>query len=123
MPTVLCFDDQTYSLAARIRCLRSHGYSVVIAVTLDAVLNGLAGRPVDAVILNCHENDADRAARLIRQMRPGIPILMLTAFCGLPCQLTDVVTACVGKGESPNELVRQLENLLGRTGEGQTPTD
>jgi two-component system response regulator HydG len=53
------------------------------------------------------------AAR-IRQLHPAMPIIMLSAFVDLsPEQLKDV-NAYVTKGESPDVLLRTIENVQPR---------
>ena len=119
MATVLCIDDQTYALAARVEWLRAHGYVVFVAGSVEAALDAFLTSPIDAALLDCHMPGAFLVADLLKRIRPALPIIMLAAFCGVPCHQQDLVTACLGRGEPPSALLHALQKMIGGGAPGQ----
>jgi len=117
--TVLCIDDQTYALAARVEWLRAHGYVVLMAGSVEAALDAFLTSPVDAALFDCHMPGAFLVANLLKRIRPGFPIIMLAAFCGVPCHQQGLVTVCLGRGEPPAALLYALQNVIGSETPGQ----
>jgi CheY-like chemotaxis protein len=117
MGTILCVDDRTCALADRIQWLRAHGVAVLVADSMTSALEALLTSPIDAVLLDCHMAGAILVAIQLKRIRPALPVIMLTAYCGLPCRLAGLVTACVGKGESPTALLQKVRSVL----EGAAP--
>ena len=117
--TLLCLDDRTYALAARVEWLRAHGYAVLVAGSIESALDAFLTSPIDVVLLDCHMAGAGLVATLLKRIRPGLPVVMLASYCRVPCHLVDVVTACVGKGETPAALLHTLRTVLKRGDPGQ----
>ena len=117
MATILCIDDQTYALAARVEWLRAHGHTVLLVGSPEAALDSLLTNPIEAALLDCHMTGAFLIASLMKRIRPALPIIMLASYCGVPCHQQGVVTACVGKGEPPATLLQALHRVVG----GATP--
>jgi len=113
--TILCIDDQTYALTARVEWLRAHGYVVYVAASLEAALDAFLSSPVDAAFLDCHMPGAFLVAGLLKRIRPALPIVMLAAYCGVPCHQHGLVDACLNRGESPPALLHALQNVIGKT--------
>src|ERR1700729_1397069 len=67
------------------------------AVVLDYAMPGLDGGEVGAIL---------------RQGRPDIPILMLSAYVALPEEVMRVVSVSATKGEGAFTLVAKLKELL-----------
>ena len=109
MPTVLCVDDHKYGSAALHATLETHGYELVIAPEVTALVPLLTA--VDAVVLDCHMEDANVAglASAIRQANPQVPIVMYSACCGQACDTFTLADACVPKGDSPAALLQALD--------------
>jgi CheY-like chemotaxis protein len=53
-----------------------------------------------------------QVAQRMRQVKPDIPILMLSAYTSLPPEVTQIVTLSMTKGEGAPELLRKLASLL-----------
>lgn len=119
MGTILCIDDQTYAQATRVEWLRAHGYVVLLASSLESALDAFLTSPIDAALLDCHVAGAGLVASLMKRIRPGLPIIMLASYCGVPCGLGEVVTACLGKGEPPSALLDKLQAVLKGGDSGQ----
>ena len=112
MGTILCIDDQTYAQAQRVEWLRAHGYVVLVAGSIESALDAFLTNPIDAALLDCHVRGASLVATLLKRIRPGLPVIMLASFCGVPCGLGGVVTACLGKGEPSSVLLNTLQAAL-----------
>lgn len=112
MGTILCIDDQTYAQAIRVDWLRAHGYVVLVAGSIESALDAFLTSPIDAALLDCHMTGARLVVTLLKRVRPGLPIIMLTSYCGVPCGLGEVVAACLGKGEPPAVLLEKLQAVL-----------
>jgi response regulator RpfG family c-di-GMP phosphodiesterase len=117
--TILCIDDQTYALAARVEWLRTHGYVVLVAGSLESALDAFLENPIDAALLDCHTADTFVIACLLKRIRPALPIIMLAAYCGVPCNQQGMVTACLGRGERPSVLLHTLQRVINRGVPGQ----
>jgi len=48
----------------------------------------------------------------MRQIKPRIPILLLSAYIGLPAEVTSLVDLYMTKGEGAPVLLQTLESLL-----------
>jgi CheY-like chemotaxis protein len=117
--TILCIDDQTYALAARVEWLRAHGYVVLVASSMESALDAFLASPIDAALLNCHMAGTFVIARLLKRIRPALPIIMLAAYCGVPCNQQGMVSACLGRGEPPAVLLHTLQKVISRGTPGQ----
>ena len=115
--TILCIDDQTYALAARVEWLRAHGHIVILAGSPQAALDSLLTNPIEAAVLDCHMAGALLFADLLKRIRPELPIIMLAAYCGVPCHQQGLVAACLGRGEPPAALLHALQKVVC----GETP--
>jgi PAS domain S-box-containing protein len=90
------------------------GYAVLTALSGEDGLKQFDSSAVDAVILDYNMpgmNGAQVAAEM-RRRKPAIPIVMLSAYMDLPKNVTRLVDAYVTKGESPTNLLNQLEHVL-----------
>jgi len=114
--TLLCIDDEPNVLAVRKMLLESVGYRVLLADTGPRGIDLLKREHVNTVIVDYKmpEMTGSEVAEQIRKTHPGMPIIMLSAFVDLtPEQLKDV-DAYVTKGESPDVLLRTIENVQPR---------
>jgi CheY-like chemotaxis protein len=48
----------------------------------------------------------------MRQLKPDVPILLLSAYLGLPTEVTSLVNLYMTKGEGAPVLLQKLETLL-----------
>jgi CheY-like chemotaxis protein len=114
--TLLCIDDEPNVLAVRKMLLESVGYRVLLADNGPRGLDVLKREQVNTVIVDYRmpEMTGSEVAERIRKTHPEMPIIMLSAFVDLtPEQLKDV-NAYVTKGESPDVLLRTIENVQPR---------
>jgi CheY-like chemotaxis protein len=70
--------------------------------------------PVDAVVLDyaMPGMDGGQVAVILRQRKPNIPILMLSAYVVLPEDVMRVVSISATKGDGAFTLVDKLKELL-----------
>lgn len=111
---ILCVDDEIIGLRVRKVLLERAGYRVVTAENGDLGLHVFQTEPVDAVVLDYSMpgmHGGEVAARM-REIKPNIPILLLSAYLGLPAEVTNLVNLYMTKGEGAPVLLQKLETLL-----------
>jgi CheY-like chemotaxis protein len=113
---ILCVDDETTGLAVRKATLESQGYRVL---TADSGAEGLAifsSQAIDVVILDYKmpTTNGDFVAQRMKQLKPSVPILMLSAYVDLPSETLALVDRYMTKGEGPVAMLKALAELLAR---------
>lgn len=113
-PTILCIDDEALGLDIRKAVLERAGYRVLTAVDGPTGLSLFRGNAIDGVVLDYYmpEMDGGEVAQAMRQERPEIPILLLSAYINLPGEVVSAVDMTLLKGEGPQELLEKLRLLL-----------
>jgi CheY-like chemotaxis protein len=111
---VLCVDDEAVGLRVRKILLERAGYQVLTAADGPAGLELFANQPVDAVILDYSMPGmhGGQVAGKMRQTKPEVPILLLSAYVGLPDEVSSLVDVYMTKGEGAPALLDKLGNLL-----------
>ena len=111
---VLCVDDEQVGLKVRQILLERAGYRVLTALDGSAGLEVFAQEPVQAVILDYSMPGmhGGEVARKMRQTKPEVPILLLSAYVGLPDEVSSLVDVYMTKGEGAPALLDKLNHLL-----------
>ena len=111
---VLCVDDEVVGLHVRKILLERAGYKVITAPDGQAGLELFANEPVQAVILDYSMPGmhGGEVAQRMRQAKPSIPILLLSAYVGLPAEVSGLVDIYMTKGEGAPALLQKLGSLL-----------
>jgi CheY-like chemotaxis protein len=111
---VLCVDDEVVGLRIRKILLERAGYQVVTAPDGPSGLVLFGVHPVDAVILDYSMPgmNGGEVAEKMRQTKPEVPILLLSAYVELPEQVRSLVDIYMTKGEGAPTLLEKLSNLL-----------
>ncbi len=111
---ILCVDDETTGLMVRKLTLESKGYRALTAESGPEGLSVFSQESVDLVVLdymmpvmNGHE-----VANRMRQIKPSVPILLLSAYVDLPQETLALVDRYVMKGEGPIVLLAAIADLL-----------
>jgi CheY-like chemotaxis protein len=120
---VLCVDDELIGLQVRKILLERSGYRVLTAQDGLAGLTVFQNEPVEAVVLDYSMpgmNGGEVASRM-RQVKPHVPILLLSAYVGLPADVTCLVNLYMTKGEGPDVLLQKLGDML-QTGQEALPS-
>jgi len=113
-PLILCIDDEALGLKIRKAVLEKEGYRVLTALDGSSGLNLFKDEPVEGVILDYYMPgmDGGQVAVAMRQQRPDVPILLLSAYVNLPAEVVRMVDFTVLKGEGPNELLIKVRRML-----------
>lgn len=111
---VLCIDDEVIGLKVRSILLERAGYNVVSALEGSEGIDIFAREPISAVVLDYAMpgmNGAEVALRM-REIKPEVPILLLSAYVGLPKEVTSLVDVYMTKGEGAPTLLKKLRSML-----------
>ncbi len=111
---VLCVDDEHVGLQVRRLLLERSGYKVITARDGVSGLNLFRREPVEAVVLD-YAMPGMHGGEIAAQMRaekPDVPILLLSAYVGLPAEVTSVVDIYMTKGEGAPALLDKLQSLF-----------
>ena len=113
-PLVLCVDDEVIGLRVRRAVLEGAGYRVLTAHNGPEGLDLFSREPVQAVILDYSMPGmhGGEVATEMRQRKPTIPILLLSAYIGVPGEVTSLVNSYMTKGEGTRLLLEKLGSLL-----------
>ena len=111
---VLCVDDELVGLGIRKILLERAGYRVLTADDGASGLKLFAAHPVDAVVLDyaMPGMHGGQVAQKMRQAKPKVPILLLSAYVNLPPEVTSLADVYMTKGEGAPALLYKLGNLL-----------
>lgn len=111
---VLCVDDELVGLQVRKILLERAGYQVLTAPDGPTGLDIFSSQPVEAVVLDYSMpgmHGGEVAVRM-RQIKSQVPILLLSAYLGLPAEVTSLVDLYMTKGEGAPVLLEKLSSLL-----------
>jgi len=120
MTSVLVVDDDTTLAGVVVGYLQRAGHTATHVGDGRAALDSVAAAPPDLMVLDLMLPGMDglEVCRRVRQSRPDLPVVMLTALgeaedriAGLEVGADDYVT----KPFSPRELVLRIDSVLRRT--------
>lgn len=113
-PLLLCVDDEITGLQLRKIILENSGYRVLIASSGPEGLALFEQNSIDLVVLDflMPEMKGDEVADRMRQLKPRVPIVMLSAYYDLPARVDLLVDARIVKGESTQNLLDTVAHLL-----------
>jgi CheY-like chemotaxis protein len=111
---VLCVDDEVVGLRVRKILLERAGYHVLTAADGYTGLELFTSQPIEAVVLDYSMPGmhGGEVAKKMRQAKPDVPILLLSAYVGLPDEVSSLVDVYMTKGEGAPALLDKLGNLL-----------
>src|ERR1700678_28997 len=103
---ILCVDDEVVGLRVRKILLERAGYQVLTAENGTSGIELFATQPIDAVVLDyaMPGMHGGEVAKKMRQTKPKVPILLLSAFVGLPEDVRCLVDIYMTKGEGAPAL-------------------
>src|ERR1700748_1551288 len=113
-PVILCIDDEDLGLEIRKMVLEREGFTVLTAKAGQTGISVFDTEQIDAVVLDyaMPGMDGGNVAAILRERRPDIPILMLSAYVALPEEVMRVVSVSATTGEGAFTLVDKLKGLL-----------
>jgi CheY-like chemotaxis protein len=111
---VLCVDDEKVGLQVRRIILERSGYQVITAPDGQSGLSLFESNPVEAVVLDyaMPGMHGGEVAALMRQRKPQVPILLLSAYLGIPPEIKSIVNVSMTKGEGAPALLEKLGSLF-----------
>jgi CheY-like chemotaxis protein len=111
---VLCVDDELIGLKVRKILLERAGYQVLTASDGPSGLGIFSAEPVEVVVLDYSMPGmhGGEVAVKMRQTKPQVPILLLSAYIGLSAEVTSLVDLYMTKGEGAPVLLEKLSSLL-----------
>ncbi|HWB32129.1 MAG TPA: response regulator [Acidobacteriaceae bacterium] len=111
---VLCVDDEVVGLRVRKILLERAGYQVLTAPDGPAGIEIFSAQPVEAVVLDYSMPGmhGGEVAKKMRETKPDVPILLLSAYVGLPDEVSSLVDVYMTKGEGAPALLSKLGSLL-----------
>jgi len=114
---VLCVDDESTGLTVRKMTLESQGYSVLTAENGPDGLAIFSAERIDLVVLDymMPGMNGDLVAKRMKQLKPSVPILLLSAYVDLPHETLALVDKYLTKGEGPVVMLQAMTELLGRS--------
>jgi DNA-binding response OmpR family regulator len=106
--TLLCIHRVQLNL------LKEKGYGLITATTGSDGLRLLMSKSVDAIVLEYHLGLLNGAvvADEIKQVRPGLPIVVLADYVELPQGALKSVDVLVGKSDGPHSLLATIHAIL-----------
>jgi DNA-binding response OmpR family regulator len=112
--TLLCVEDDFRCVMIRKLLLQSFGFKVLTSTSPRTALNIFAAEPIEGVVVDYHlpEMDGSQMAAAMREIKPHVPILMLSAQPSLPESALGLVDAFVPKGTPAEVLVSELDQIM-----------
>jgi len=111
---ILCVDDEPLGLQVRKMLLEYKGYEVLTALNGPEGLQLFADNPIQAVVLDYTMpgmNGAEVAAEM-KRLKPGVKILLLSAYVDFPEEALKCVDKRAVKGVAPTAFLEDLQQLL-----------
>lgn len=114
LQTVLCIDDDVENTALRRALLESLGFRVLTANNGPDGLALIAGSAPDILLLDYRMPgmDGGEVARRAKQLRPELPIVMLSAHVEVPGEALEHVDCFIVKGEPIDLLFGRMRQLM-----------
>lgn len=111
---ILCVDDEAVGLKVRRILLERAGYQVLTASDGETGVEVFRTNHVDAVVLDYSMPgmSGGQVAQAMREIKPDVPILLLSAYVGLHDEVRSIVDVYMTKGEGAPALLERLSNLL-----------
>lgn len=111
---ILCVDDEVIGLSVRKMILESEDYRVFTAEDGPDGLAIFSAEPIELVVLDymMPGMNGGVVAERMKQLKPSVPILMLSAYIDLPQETLDLVDKYITKGESPVVMLNTVAELL-----------
>jgi len=120
-PRLLCIDDEVIGLKVRRAVLERAGYEVVTAPDGRTGIELFAEQLFDGVVVDFLLPDADggQVASQLRQIRPEVPVMLLSAYPNLPEEVLQRVDCSVMKGMGTEEFLRSVAAMVKRHPSGE----
>lgn len=120
-PVVLCVDDEDSQLMLRKMLFEEAGFEFLGVQSGTEALQLFRARDVGVVVLDYWMSGmkGTEIAVEMKRQRPKVPIIVLSGFGLLPGEAS-LVNAWFQKGKiQPEDLVREVQRLIGRSSDTQ----
>jgi CheY-like chemotaxis protein len=116
---ILCIDDEVLGLEIRKVVLEREGYVVHTASDGPSGIKLFRQHPIDAVVLDFAMPGMNGAAVAValKEIRPEVPILLLSAYLTLPDEVQRIVTMVANKGDGALALLQNVRKMLEGVGD------
>lgn len=116
---VLIVDDELEFLDLMQNRLHKRGFSIDTASTGEMALEMVTARTFDAMVLDVKMPGIDgiEVLRRVKQIRPELPVLLLTGHASMEAAMTGVETGAVDYLLKPvpiNDLIMRLRDIASR---------
>ena len=116
---ILIVDDEHEFLELMDNRLQKRGFTVVTAGTGEKALELVAQEVFDAMVLDVKMPGMDgiETLRRVKQLRPELPVLLLTGHASVEAAMTGVETGAVDYLLKPvpiNDLIMRLRDIAAR---------
>lgn len=114
--TILCVDDHWNGLIGRKMLLESNGYEVIEATGGPESLKLFRSCPIDAVVLDYQMPgmSGDIVAARMKNLKPQVPIMLLSAYGPLPEKKLKSVDTFLSKSQPAETLLSSLREMIER---------
>jgi two-component system, NtrC family, response regulator AtoC len=112
---ILCVDDRADGLAIRKALLEQLGYDTLTAESPDEAIEMAQKYRISLVLLDYNfagQMTGDELARKLREIIPGVPLVMLSGYPNVPEHVTSTVDVFLVKGRL-GELITTIQTFLG----------
>ena len=113
--TILCVEDEELQLQLRKALFESAGYRVLLAGNGQQALDLFQANPVDAVVIDYWLAGMDGVvvAREMKNLRPDVPVLVLSGSSSLPDETIDFIDRWIQKAQvEPEDLLEYVSRLI-----------
>ena len=112
--TILCVDDHWKGLIGRKLLLEEHGYDVIEATGGPESLKIFRSYPIDAVVLDYQMPgmSGDVVAAKMKDLKPQVPIMLLSAYGPLPKSKLKSVDRFLSKSQPAETLLSSLRHMI-----------
>ncbi len=113
---VLCVDDEPLGLRVRRMVLERAGYQVLTASNGSDALKIFAANSIDLVVLDyaMPGMNGGEVAHGMRQIKPYVPIILLSAYVDLGREVASIVDSYLIKGTGAVALLNTIARTLAR---------
>ena len=116
---ILVVDDEHEFLELMTNRLQKRGFTVDVAPTGEQALEKVAKENFDAMVLDVKMPGIDgiEVLRRVKQMRPEMPVLLLTGHASVEAAMTGVESGAVDYLLKPvpiNDLIMRLRDIASR---------
>jgi len=107
-------DDDVDGMASRREVLESDGHEVREAASADEALRIMKTEEIDLAIVDYYlvNTTGVALATEMKQLNPGLAIIVLSGFGQLPGEAVGIVNSWILKGSGAKQLLREVQKVI-----------